>query len=286
MSRFSKDVSATDFHEEVIEASRQALVLVDFWAEWCGPCRNLTPVLEQVVDSFDGRVRLAKVDADVEQELSAHYAVRSIPNVKAFVDGRLVDEFSGALPEGALREFIARWLPSPNEALVARARELRTDDDAPGAEALLREALAAEPELESAQLELAELLIADGRTDEAGDLLRPLQYRARDEDRVKALSARLSLAAGADGDSDREALEAQVAADPADLSARLALGRRLAADGHWEDALEMLLEVVRRDRDFDDDAGRRTMLDVFNLMPPGHPALRTYRARLAQAIHR
>ena len=103
---------------------------------------------------------------------------------------------------------------------------------------------------------------------------------------MKALSARLSLAAGADGDSDREALEAQVAADPADLSARLALGRRLAADGHWEDALEMLLEVVRRDRDFDDDAGRRTMLDVFNLMPPGHPALRTYRARLAQAIHR
>ena len=284
MSRYSTDVSTADFHREVVEASRGALVLVDFWAEWCGPCRSLTPVLEKVVDSFDGRVRLAKINADVEQELSAHYAVRSIPNVKAFVDGRMVDEFSGALPEGALREFIGRWLPSPNEALVTRATALRAAADDAGAETLLREALVAEPELESAQLELVDLLIAAGRTDEAGEWLRPLQYRARDEDRVKALNARLSLAAGAD--DDRNELEARVAADPEDLAARLALGRRLAADEHWEDALEALLEVVRRDRGFDDDAGRRTMLDVFNLMPPRHPALRTYRARLAQAINR
>ena len=286
MSRYSTDVSTADFHREVVEASRGALVLVDFWAEWCGPCRSLTPVLEKVVDSFDGRVRLAKINADVEQELSAHYAVRSIPNVKAFVDGRMVDEFSGALPEGALREFIARWLPSPNEALVTRATALRAAGDTAGAEALLREALAAEPELESAQLELADLLIAEGRTDEAGEWLRALQYRARDEDRVKALNARLSLATGVGADDDRKTLEARVAADPEDLAARLALGRRLAADEHWEDALEALLEVVRRDRGFDDDAGRRTMLDVFNLMPPRHPALRTYRARLAQAINR
>ncbi len=285
MSRFSKDVSLAGFQAEVIEKSRQALVLVDFWADWCGPCRTLKPLLEKLVDSYDGRVLLAKVNADLEPDLAAHYRVRGIPNVKAFRDGRMVDEFSGVLPEQALREFVERWLPSPMQAVVERAAEAREAGDEETAERLLREALAAEPDLESAALQLAELLLDTARGEQAEALLRPLQYRAKNEDKLAELLARLSIGGGEAGE-DRAALQARIAADPDDLKARLALGRLLATNEEWAPALDALLEIVRRDRGFQDDIGRRLMVDVFNLMPAGHPALRAYRAQLAQAINR
>lgn len=285
MSRFSQDVTTANFQSAVIAASHDALVLVDFWAEWCGPCQSLKPLLEKVVDGYDGRVRLVKIDSDREQALAARYGVRSIPNVKAFVRGQLVDEFSGALPESALRAFIERWLPSPMQATLEAALEARHAGDAPRAEVLLREAVAGDPSLEAAQLELVDVLIDAGATDEATALLQPLASKARDEDRVKALQARLALAP--DGDADDVAtLQARIDAAPDDLAARLALGKRFAAQAAWAESLETLLEIVRRDRAYDDDVGRRTMLDVFNLMPPGHPEIRTWRARLAQVINR
>ena len=138
MSRFSQDVTTANFQSAVIAASQEALVLVDFWAEWCGPCRTLKPLLEKVVDSYEGRVRLVKIDSDREQALASRYQVRSIPNVKAFVRGQLVDEFSGALPESALRAFIERWLPSPMQATLDAAREARQAGDVRTAAARLR----------------------------------------------------------------------------------------------------------------------------------------------------
>ncbi|MCB1888045.1 MAG: tetratricopeptide repeat protein [Rhodocyclaceae bacterium] len=286
MPRYSQDVSAANFQSQVIAASHEALVLVDFWAEWCGPCQTLKPLLEKVVDSYGGRVRLAKIDSDQEQELAARHQVRSIPNVKAFVAGRMVDEFSGALPEGALRAFIERWLPSPMQATFEAAVAARHAGDLARAEALLREAIAGDETFEPAGLELIDVLIERGETEAAEALLRPLAYKARDEDRIRELQARLAIAPAGEVGEDVDALRARVAAAPDDLDARLALGKQLAADERWEEALETLLEIVRRDRGFGDDIGRRTMLDVFNLMPSGHPAVRGWRARLAQAINR
>ncbi len=286
MSRFSQDVTAANFQSAVIAASHEALVLVDFWAEWCGPCQTLKPLLEKIVDSYEGRVRLAKIDSDREQELAARYQVRSIPNVKAFLSGRLVDEFTGALPEGALRAFIDRWLPSPMQATLDAAIASRQAGDLDRAEALLRDAIAGDEGLEPAHLELIDLLIQRGETDAADALLKPLAARARDEQRIRELQARLALAPASDAECDLPALQARVAAAPDDLEGRLALGKRLAAAARWDEALEVLLEIVRRNRDFGDDIGRRTMLDVFNLMPSGDPAIRSWRARLAQVINR
>jgi len=171
------------------------------------------------------------------------------------------------------------------QATLDAAREARQAGDVRTAEALLRQAVAGDPALEAAQLELIDVLIDAGATDEASALLQPLGPWAGNEDRVKALQARLALAS--DGPVDDVAtLQARIAAEPDNLDARLALGKRLAAQGAWADSLETLLEIVRRDRSYGEDIGRRTMLDVFNLMPPGHPEIRIWRARLAQLINR
>lgn len=280
------EANAANFHERVIERSHRILVLVDFWAEWCAPCRSLAPLLEKVVASYGGRVELVKIDSDREPDLAARYRVRSIPNVKAFADGAVVDEFSGALPEGALRQFIERWLPSPAHGLLERALVVRRGGAGEQALALLDQALEADPGYEAAVLEKIDLLIELGRTPEASTLLEPLLFKARDQDRTRALQARLALQGDREGGEDQAELERRVAARDDDLDARLALARRHAGLGRWSDALRLLLEIVRRDRSFGDDIGRRTMLDVFTLMPPDHPELRAWRARLAQTINR
>ncbi len=286
MSAFAIDVNVRDFEQKVVAASREAPVLVDFWAPWCAPCRALGPILEKLAAEYQGRFLLAKVNSDENQELAMRYGVRGIPNVKAFVNGELVDEFTGALPEAALREFIENLLPSPAEPLRQEALAANARGDAASAQKLLARAIGLDPRNEAARLDLVELLIEAGDLDQAQRLLHDLGDRPRDETRAATLRARLTLASGSDSGADQPELEARIAADPADVAARLELANLLAVKEDYRSALDQLIEIVRRDRGFRDDAGRKTMLTLFDLLGSDHDLVREYRRELAAVLNR
>lgn len=287
MSAHSHDVSIADFDEKVLAASRQVPVLVDFWAPWCQPCRILKPILEQLAAAYGGRFLLAKVNSDENQELAARYGVRGIPAVKAFVDGRLVDEFTGALPEPQIREFLDRLLPSPAEPLRREALATWERGDLAAARRIMAEAIDLDPRNDDAYLDYVEMSLAANELAEADELLDAVADRARDTARVAALKARLRLAA-AGGGADAAALRAQLEADPADLGARLALANALALAQDYRGALENLLDIVRRDRRWHEEAGRKTMLTLFDLLaaqPQYDGLVREFRVALARTLN-
>ena len=287
MPHNSYDVTVADFDEKVLAASQRVPVLVDFWADWCQPCRVLKPILEKLAGQYGGRFLLAKVNSDDNQELAMRYGVRGIPAVKAFLGGELVDEFTGALPESQVREFIDGLVPSPAEPLRQEALAAYHGGDLDGARRLLASAIEQDPRNEDVLLDFIELSIEAGEIDEARQLLEPLRGRMRDLARVEALEARLQLAAsGAGGDAD--ALRLRLAADADDLDARLQLSNALALRRDYRGAFEQLLEIVRRDRQWNDQAGRKTMLTLFNLLAtqPEHDDLvREYRVALSRTLN-
>ena len=265
MSPHAFDVSTAEFQEKVVAASQHVPVLVDFWAEWCAPCRQLKPVLEKLAAEYGGRFLLAKVNSDQNQELAGRCGVRGIPNVKAFVGGHLVDEFTGALPEAQVRAFIDKLLPSPAEPLRVAAQEARASGEIELALSLLDDASQADPGNETVQLDMAEIRIDAGQLDAARALLDALEHKARDASRHKALQARLKLVA-AGGGADAAALQARIAANGADPAARLQLAIALALSGAYRPGLEHVMAIVRRDRKWQDEAARKAMLDLFTLL--------------------
>ena len=286
MSPHSSDVSAADFDQAVIEASKSVPVLVDFWAEWCGPCRALKPVLEKLATEYQGKFRLAKVNSDENQELAQRYGVRGIPNVKAFVGGELVDEFSGALPEAQVRAFLQRLMPSPAEK--ARLDALATfaaNGDAKQALAMLAAASQMDPHNENVRIDSANLLITLNEHDEARRLLDSLSPLMQMDERVTALRARLALTTSEGSDTSADDLEKRIAADAGDSDARLRLARWHISREDYAPALDQLLEIVRRDRKYKDDGARKTMLQLFTVMGSDHPLVGEYRRKLAGALN-
>ncbi len=297
MTPFSFDVSLADFEEKVLQASLQTPVVVDFWAPWCGPCQTLKPLLEKLADEYQGRFLLAKVNSDENQELAAHFGVRSIPSIKVVYQGQLVDEFSGALPEGQLRAFLDRIaLPgSPEGNLREQAAALVAEGQLDAALAKLVEAsparrarpkggdpTKANPADQAVQLDAVDVLLQLGRNDEAAQLLAG-EFKEEAE-RAQTLRARLALAQGA---ADVAPLEARLSANPDDHAARLELAKAYAARQQFREALEAALEVVRRDRFFGEGAGRQTLLDFFTALAGGQhdDLVREFRRKLSATLN-
>lgn len=284
MGQYSFDVGRNDFQQVVIEGSKTTPVVVDFWAEWCGPCRVLKPILEKLADEYQGRFILAKVNADQNQELAAQFGVRGIPSVKAVVNGRVVDEFSGAIPEAAVREFLERIIPSPAEELRLKAAEFRADGDTAAALQALAEASKLDPKNEEVRLDTAEILLDLGQTEDAARLLDGLSPAKRSESRALQLQARLTFSRASEAGHDEASLRERIAARPDDMASRLELANLLIAAGRHAEGMDELLEMIRRDRSWNEEAARKTMLSVFNLLGGG-PLVSEYRRKLASALN-
>lgn len=284
MAANSYDTVTEAFERDVLEASRRVPVLVDFWAPWCGPCRALTPILEKLAEEFQGGFLLARINTDENPEISAQHGVRGIPNVKAFTDGRLVDEFVGALPESGVRQFLARILPSPSAELRKQAHESVAAGDFEVAEAQLREALELDARSTDIAIDLAELLVARREFGAAEPFVEAVPEELRDA-RTLQLAAKIAFWKKGQDLPDRAALQARVAADPTALAARLELADRLVIEEDHRGALDELLEVVRNGEGAAREAAREAMVKVFTLAADEPDLIADYRRRLARALH-
>lgn len=263
------DVTDATFTREVVEESKQRPVVVDFWAGWCQPCRIIGPVLERLADEHAGAFRLAKLDVDANPQASAAFRIQSIPAVKAFRDGALVDEFIGAVPEQTIRQFLGRVLPSHADAMAAQGEEAEREGREDEAERLYRQALNREPAHVRAALGLARVKAARGEVEEARELLLPLRPDPEAERVLAAIEV-----------TEWSAPEAGAAAGNGALSP----ARRAAAEGRFQEALEVFLAAVRNGTEDDRREAREAMLKVFAVLGEDDPLTAEYRRKLAAAL--
>jgi putative thioredoxin len=283
-----KDTTTAAFAKDVIEASRQQPVLVDFWAAWCGPCKQLTPVLEKVVKSYKGKVRLVKLNVDEHPTIAGQLRVQSLPTVYAFRDGRPLDGFMGAQPESAIRAFIDRLLGEDSQADVSAALEAaeRALDagDLQGAAELYAGILQEDRQNVAALAGLAKCYLKSGDIERAEQTLALIPPDKRNAAAVASVQAALDLARKAGNTANAKELEARLSANPTDHQARLDLALALAARGEKARAVEQLLELVRRDRNWNDQAARKQLVQLFEAWGPQDPQTIEGRRRLSSLL--
>jgi putative thioredoxin len=278
------DVTTETFESLVMERSKQVPIVVDFWAPWCGPCRQLGPVLEGLADEYGGRFVLAKVNIEENEPLAQSFNVQSIPYVAAMGDGQLMDAFMGVLPEAAIREWLERILPSPADALARAASALEADS--PGeAEANYREALALQDDHIPARIGLARVLLHSDRRDEAEAIVAELETRGFLEPEAQHVKAELEIQTVAAETGGVDAAQRAVEETPDDLSLRIRLADALAAAGRPAEAMDCCLEVIARDKTGAGVEAKQTMLNILNLVESDHDLAATYRHKLASVLY-
>ena len=298
------DVTIANFDAEVIEASQTTPVLVDFWAPWCGPCKSLGPVLEKIEAAYNGRFKLVKINSDDEQELAGAFGIRSIPTCVLMIEGKPVDGFMGALPEGQVKAFLDKHLPAEEE-LQAQAEEEEAlaaldDGDVETALAKLQQAVDTDPGNDDARFDLVKLLLQQGFEDEAKVAFAPVIAKAAGVRKLDALNhwiKALDFVAGYASDESAESqFLAQIAANRRDFEARFGLARLRMAQQRWTDAMDELLEILMRDKTWNSDLARKTFIAILDIIdvpkpkvaegqiPPEDPTVATYRRRLSSVV--
>ena len=282
-SPYIVDVTKENY-ADVMQASFQVPVLIDFWASWCQPCHALMPVLAKLAEEYQGQFVLGKLNTEEEQEIAQQFGIRSIPTVKLFRDGQPVDEFMGALPEQAVRQFLDKHLPRESDAQVLAAHQQLMAGDADGAIALLNTAREADPDNTRIMLVLAEAQAAKGDVDAAEATLDSLPIDEASAPEVAALRSHLFFARQAADAPAAAALESRLAANPDDLEALYQLAMRKVVEQDVEAGIELLLALMQKDREFRDDAGREGLVKLFDLLGED-PRVGQYRRRMASLLY-
>ena len=284
-SPYVYDVSQADFAGRVLDKSREVPVLVDFWAAWCGPCRMLTPMLVKLSDAYSGKFFLAKVNTDVERDLAMHFGIRSLPTVKIFRNGEVVDGFMGVQPEGVIREIIDRHIARESDKVLQKALTAYESGQSDEALALLRRAIDTDPANERLKVQLATFYFRQSQLDDAEQLLGGLSAETRATPELLTLAARLVFARIASDAPPIAELQNALVTEPDNCQVRSQLSARYVLANDYESALRQLLEIVKRDRQFRDDAGRKHMLAVFDILGGSGELVNKYRSLLAMALN-
>jgi len=280
-----KNATDASFMTDVVEASKTQPVIVDFWAPWCGPCRQLTPVIERAVNDAKGAVRLVKINIDENPQIAGQLRVQSIPAVFAFKNGQPVDGFMGALPESQIKAFIGRLIgatgPSEVDALLAEAAEALTLGDNGGAAQAFAEALQLDPENVKAIAGLARCYLNSGDTERAQEVADMAPADATD---AELSGVRAALALSAEGSAETAGLERQLAADPGNHEARLEYAKALAGQGNFQGAVDQLMLILEKELDWNEGAARKQLLTVFEAAGPTSDVTKTGRRRLSSLL--
>jgi putative thioredoxin len=277
-------VNSSNFMSGVVEASAQIPVLVDFWAPWCAPCRQLMPLLERLANEYSGRFQLAKVNTEEEQQLAQQLGIRSLPTVVLFKDRTSVDHFVGVVPEAEIRAMLDRHLPRTSDVPLNQVQTLKAQGDFAGAQAALQHLLARNPEDVLLQTEAAELHALDGDVEVARQALRQLQMQEPNHPAVKRLSARITFSDVIAQHPDLRRLRTQAAEHPHDLTLRHALAVHQLLSGDVEPALRTWLDMVSKHREFDDDLARRSLVLAFELIGDADPIVARTRRAMARLL--
>ena len=282
MNDWTIEAGEDNFEADVLERSHEVPVLVDFWAPWCGPCRVLGPVLEKLADEYSGKFVLAKINVDESPSLAGAFGVQGIPAVKLIKDGEIAGEFTGALPEPAVREMLSRYLPSEYDEQADEAAGLEEQGKPAEAQAIYQSILDAEPTHAKSLLGLGRVLMNAGDRDGALETLERISPAAEERKIADRLIARLQLQG--DQSADEATLRQKLAAQPDSVEVRFDLAQALAANEKFEEALSEFLDIVKSDREFRDDGARKAMVQIFEVLGPDHPLTDKYRSELATVL--
>ena len=294
------DVTVANFEEEVVAASMLTPVLLDFWAPWCGPCKSLGPILEKVEAAYAGRFKLVKIDSDQEQQLGTAFGIRSIPTCILMVNGQPVDGFTGALPEGKIKEFLDKHLP-PADEFAPEEEPIQPADTSPEAVLdKLRQDLTLDPANDNARFELVKQLLLNGQDDDAKVAFAPVIAQTavvRRFDSLKRWMNAIDFAAMHPAGAGAGALfDSKISASKRDFEARFDKARWLMAQQLWTQALDELLDILMRDKAWSEDLARKTYIAILDIMevpkpkvadgqiPPDDPVVASYRRRLSSVI--
>jgi putative thioredoxin len=287
-SPYITHATAETFAACVLDQSYETPVIVDFWADWCQPCKMLIPVLTQLAESYQGAVHLVKVNTDEQDELAAQYGIRSLPTVKLFKNGEVVDEFMGVQPETTIREMIDKHRVREGAVKHEQALALFDAGESEQAEALLTEILADDPDYHAVSLDLVSMLLSRGKITEADALLHALPEDIQQDEQAKALIVKakmLHLKQQAGEGADSATLRQQLTENPDDLETVLMLANAELADEQYEQSLALFFQLMKKDDSYKDQAGRKGLLSVFGLLVAGHPLIKQYRNKMFSLMH-
>jgi putative thioredoxin len=284
-STYIHDVSAQDFQAIVMENSFNKPVLIDFWADWCQPCKTLAPILAKLVEEYAGKFILAKVDTEKEQELAAHFGIKSLPTMKIIVKGQIAGERVGAISESEIRAFIDPFIVSESDQVMDAAMAAQDAGRSEEALQLMNQALASDPANADLKINIAKLVMLQGDTEAALGLLDSLSDEDNKKDEAVKLRTKINLASQLENTPSMQEIENRLAENPNDCEALLQKSHHHSASDQYDEAMDLLIQIMTIDRKFQNDAGRQELLSLFELLGGEHPVVQKYRRKLFTLLH-